>query len=59
MMPMEEKLGMHLLASVVDANCSMLNVAGLLDGKNIILISMSFRRVMRGILIMKFSRLVE
>ena len=50
---------MHSLASVVDAFCNMLNVAGLLDGKNIILISMSFRRVMRGVLIMKFSRLGE
>ena len=39
---------MHLLASVVDAICNMLNVAGLLDGKTIILRSMSFRRVMRG-----------
>ena len=40
---------MHLLASMVDAICDMLNVAGLLGGKTIILRSMSFRRVMRGI----------
>ena len=50
---------MHLLASVVDAIRNMLNIAGLLDGKNIILVTMSFGRVMRGILIMKFSRLGE
>ena len=40
---------MHLLASVVDAIRNMLNVAGLLGGKTMILRSMSFRRVMGGI----------
>ena len=39
---------MQLLASVVDAICNMLNVAGLLDGKNYNPEINELRRVMRG-----------